>query len=208
MAEELRKLEKMELPPAVKKACKEVADGLVTIIREQCGPRFYRAQELINLGMDTSALQTLKEISELGLPEAVPVYVSTAVKQEAPKDQYPEFIRLLDMANQLGFSVEPAQNAYRVMQPKLNYDYGRHLVSRGKKSDGESYIRIAANMGSAAAARYLEPPVTANQVSPYGTPCSPAAAAGGRSDKEDELDAIQTALERSGVIGPTDASDM
>ncbi len=217
MAEELRRLEKMELPPQIRKACKEVADGLTGIIREQCAPRFHRAQELINLGMDSSALTTLKEISELGMPEAVPVYVSTAVKLEASKEQYPEFIRLLDMANLLGFSVEPAKNAYRVMQPKLNYDYGRHLVSRGKKSDGESYIRVAANMGSAEATSYLSPsnPVSTGSsvcrdVSLYGTACSPVAeSSDGLTHKDDdELDAIGRAMVASGTSDVPEYSDV
>lgn len=209
MAEELRKLERMELPAAVKKACHEVADALTEMIRTQCTQRFFRAQELINLGMDTSALPTLKEISELGMPEAVPVYVSAAVKLEASKEQYPEFIRLLDMANQLGFSVEAAKNAYRLMQPKLNYDYGRHLVGRGKKSDGESYIRVAANMGSAEASRYLNPPVV-NQVPQYGTSGTLAAEPTGglTSRDQDEPDDLQKEPEKAMTAESPDVSEM
>jgi hypothetical protein len=177
IAEELRRLEKMDLPVQIRTACRNVADKLVEMIREECTPRFHRAQELIHLGMDSSALTTLKEIAELGMPEAVLMYVSTAVKMEISKEQYPELICLLDMAGQLGFSAEAAKKAYRVMQPKLNYDYGRYLVGRGQKSDGESYIRVAANMGSEEAARYLEPP---HPVATYG----PAASTSGRDDKE------------------------
>ncbi len=202
IAEELRRLEKMDLPPQIRKACKDVADGLVNIIREECTPRLHRAQELIHLGMASSALKTLKEISELGMPEAVLTYVSTAVKLEIAKEQYPDLIHLLDMADQLGFSVEAAKNAYCLIQPKLNYDYGRHLVGRGKKSDGESYIRVAANMGSAEAIHYFDPP---HPVATY----RPVASTSGLTDKDhNELDAIQTSLERSGVIESTDVSDL
>lgn len=138
--------------------CREEIDSMLQQLRDASEADLEQAARYEEEFAYDQQLQILETWADMGLPEAIGLYVSFYLTKFEDAAQYPELIQRLEEALALGFADHNVEEMCRTLVGRLCWDHGRALLPNNGE-DAKQYIRKAANWGNSDAIRYLNPPV-------------------------------------------------